>query len=326
MSAALVFGAPGAPCAAVNFTADGYQAADGAITVHAGGDFVDPYFATKALLVADAAGLDIAAAANRWIAWLLPRQRADGRFARYCRADRQWRSCADADADDALSALWSELLYRVAANAEMPAAWSASAKRTESHLAELYQTGSGLYQVALEQPLIYFIDNVEIYGAYTRTAKRRRLTAPLAALRTGWQARRLRRDVTRAFWQPGEQTFRVVLNGGEKPAFYPHAVAQLYPLLEDMTTPAGTPADVFAAWFRRYGERWLAFTEDPYPWGLVALAAYRAGAHHAAMRWVARATPLRYGSRWNVLEEAVYQALLHCAGDARITGCRQVES
>ena len=34
----------------------GYQRSNGAITVHVGGDYVDPYFATKALIVARSFG------------------------------------------------------------------------------------------------------------------------------------------------------------------------------------------------------------------------------------------------------------------------------
>src|SRR5581483_4206184 len=119
-----------------------------ALTVHAGGDFVDPYFATKALIAAEEAGLNVDGPARRWIAWLLPRQRPDGRFERYCRADGAWRSCADADADDALSALWMELLNRMTPHGETVTAWVESAQRADAHLNLLRNSKTGLYQVS----------------------------------------------------------------------------------------------------------------------------------------------------------------------------------
>lgn len=315
MLGALVIGVPSL-CGAASFVPNRYQTAEGAITVHAGGDFVDPYFATKALLAADTGGLDITVAASRWIAWLLPRQRPNGRFDRYCYSDKQWRACADADADDAMSALWIELLYRMAPANEMPSMWTESAKRTERHLADLYQPKTRLYQVSTEQPLTLFIDNVEIYGAFARTARRRAGVAPFSALRMAWGAWRLRRAIDGAFWRDAERRFAADNESGERAEFYPDIVAQLYPLLEGMPTPAGKPAAVFDAWFRQYGERWLSFSEDPYPWGLVALAGHQVGALSAAAQWAERAAPLRHSQRWNVLEEAAYQAVRGEAGAA----------
>lgn len=311
LGAALVLSLPSVVGAAGSFAPHRYQTADGAITLHAGGDRVDPYFATKALLAADAGGLDITVAASRWISWLLPRQRPSGRFDRYCLANKQWRACADADADDAMSALWIELLYRMAPAGEMPPAWTESAARTESHLADLYQPNTGLYRVFADRPLTLFMDNVEIYGAFARTAKRRAALAPLAAVRLAWSAWRLRRAIETAFWREAEQKYASTTDAGDGSgsAFYPDTVAQLYPLLEGMPTPAGRPEAVFDAWFREHGERWLSFSADPYPWGIAALAASRVGARSAASQWAARAAPLRHSGRWNVLEEAAYQAL-----------------
>eukprot|EP00952_Eustigmatos_sp_NYUAD-ZCMA_P001332 5991-Eustigmatos_ZCMA.PRE.1 len=95
---------------AVELHMPGYQRPDGAITTYLSGDSIDPYFATKALLVAQDAGLDNAAAARRWINWLLPQQLADGRFERYCLKGERFLPCRPADADDALLATWMELL------------------------------------------------------------------------------------------------------------------------------------------------------------------------------------------------------------------------
>ena len=48
------------------------QAPDGAVTLNPGGNYVEPYFATKALIVAQDGGLDVREAASAW-----RRQRAE---------------------------------------------------------------------------------------------------------------------------------------------------------------------------------------------------------------------------------------------------------
>ena len=54
-----------------------FQAPDGALTLNPGGNYVEPYFATKALIVAQDGGLDVREAAEAWIGWALPRQRPE---------------------------------------------------------------------------------------------------------------------------------------------------------------------------------------------------------------------------------------------------------
>src|SRR5882724_8832565 len=115
----------GAQARAAAFYPATYQSADGAMALNAGGNYVEPYFATKALIVAQDGGLDIREAAQAWIAWTLPRQQPTGLFRRYCRPHNQsgqdWRDCAAADADDSMLALWMQLLYRMAPASGMPA-------------------------------------------------------------------------------------------------------------------------------------------------------------------------------------------------------------
>src|ERR1700690_339553 len=74
------------------------QSPDGAITLNSGGNYVEPYFATKALIVAQDGGLDVHKAAEAWIGWALPRQRPDGLFRRFCRADIRDNSTNKSDA------------------------------------------------------------------------------------------------------------------------------------------------------------------------------------------------------------------------------------
>jgi hypothetical protein len=52
------------------FEAGRYATADGALLLNDAGNYVEPYFATKALLVAQSSGLDTKEAALAWIQWL----------------------------------------------------------------------------------------------------------------------------------------------------------------------------------------------------------------------------------------------------------------
>src|SRR5579864_1202713 len=114
------------PAEATAFYPATLQAPDGAMTLNPGGNYVEPYFATKALIVAQDGGLDVHKAAVAWIRWVLPRQRPDGLFRRFCRVNDEWRDCAPADADDSMLALWMQLLYRMAPATGMPAEWQRS--------------------------------------------------------------------------------------------------------------------------------------------------------------------------------------------------------
>jgi hypothetical protein len=300
-------GAAGAP----RFEPGRYVEADGAMPLHAGGSVVDPYFATKALVVADVAGLEVREAARRWVGWALARQRFDGRFERYCRDGQVWRACGDADADDAMLALWLELLYRLAPDAGIPAAWQTSVRTAEAHLASLRDPALGVYRIARTNPTALFMDNVEIHAALKAIARDQlRFGDARRARETDLQAAYLARDVLTVFWRAEAGAF--VVSTQERPgrAFYPDVVAQTYPWLLDLPTPAGDPRPAFAEWRRRHGTDWLSLRQDDYPWGLVALTALGLGDAETARCWLGRAAPLRYGRRWNVLEEAIHQALV----------------
>src|ERR1051325_2272610 len=92
-----------------------YQTPDGAITVNEHGDFVDPYFANRALTLADESGMDVRVIADRWIPWLVAHHLPDGRFQRYCKSrSSDWSPCKPSDADDSGLAVWLELLHRLA--------------------------------------------------------------------------------------------------------------------------------------------------------------------------------------------------------------------
>src|SRR5947208_16745327 len=109
----LLFGslAVSASISASRFDPNGYQFSDGAISLHYRGDYIEPYFATKALILAQDAGLDVRQPVQHWIKWLLPRQEKNGSFGRYCRKPKgDWQLCSPADADDSTLALGLQLL------------------------------------------------------------------------------------------------------------------------------------------------------------------------------------------------------------------------
>src|SRR5690348_13248313 len=103
-----------------SFAPGPFQHRDGALALAPNGNYAEPYFATKALLVSGEAGLDVHDASVAWIKWLLPRQRSDGRFDRYCEANGAWTPCGAADADDSMLAMWIQLLYRTAGDEGLP--------------------------------------------------------------------------------------------------------------------------------------------------------------------------------------------------------------
>jgi hypothetical protein len=288
----------------------GYQAEGGAIALHRDGATVDPYFATKALLAAREAGLDARVAAARWIAWLLPRQRADGRFDRYCRRGAAYEACAEADADDAMLAVWMELLTSFAPPTGMPAAWARSAARAEAHLAKLRDPVTGVYRISEAMPVSLFMDNLEVHAAFVAMRDRHAGMGHVARARR-WRARgaRLQRDVVALFWDPAQGAFRVSTQAQPGRGFYPDEVAQIFPLASGFPLPEGSESAAYARWMAQSRSAWLRQGERDYPWGLITLASLRMGDGATVLCWRARAAPFRHGEHWNVLEEAVYLAV-----------------
>jgi hypothetical protein len=311
LAAALLSLAPAqAQAQAQVFELGGYQQADGAITVTYRGDTVDPYFAIRALLTARQAGLDTEASTRAWIAWLLPRQDPDGRFARYCRqAGQSWRTCRQADADDALLAMWIELLQVAAPHAGLPPDWARSAALAQRHLARLREPVLGVYLIAADNRVALFMDNLEIHAALMAIGQRQQGRGEHGAARaTLAGALQLRGAIGRVFRPSGSGLFRVSTQPQQAPRFYPDHVAQLYPVL--LQFPQGQPPrQVFRQWIAEHGSVWLGQQADTYPWGLVALAARLAGDAGTAYCWKSKAAHLRFGARWNVLEEAVFQSI-----------------
>jgi hypothetical protein len=284
------------------------QGPDGAIVLNPGGNYVEPYFATKALIVAQDGGLDIHSAASAWINWALARQRPDGLFRRFCLTSGQWRDCAPADADDSMLALWMQLLYRMAPATGIPTQWQRSLTLSARQLDKLRNHRLGVYHISNRNHVALFMDNVEVYAALKDVARaQQRLHDPNSPA-TDARAEQLASSIERVFWDHRAKRFRSSMQKN-RPAFYPDAVAQVYPWLADMNVPGQDPRAAWDQWKRQFGAGWIERRYDTHPWGLIALAAEDLGDPGSAACWTSQSGSLRGSSAWNVLEEAVWQAL-----------------
>lgn len=303
-----------APILAAPFDLGTFQAPDGAITVTEGGETVEPYFALKALLIAKDAGLDVSLPATRFISWMETDAGTGGiktwpRFRRSCRPDPgvRWAPCARADADDALLALWLTML------AEMPgtAKGGSNARTSERELAALYERREGVYEINSDTPVALLMDNAEI--ANTLNVRARLALGrhePKHAAMLNAQEKSLVLALPHIFpvtdGLPAAST-----QHEDQVSFYPDQVLPMFLEAENISSKAFKPPLLsYSAWMARYREPWLDGDADAYPWGLVALVADRHKDEDTVTCWLQRAETLRHGAQWNVMEEAVWQALL----------------
>lgn len=307
-------------CAAVFYPAT-LQAPDGAMTLNPGGNYVEPYFATKALIIAQDGGLDVHEAALAWINWALPRQRPDGLFRRFCRGNNRnnnnvnnnnnnddWHDCAPADADDSMLALWMQLLYRMTPATGMPASWKHSIALSLSQLEKLRNGRLGVYHISRRNHVALLMDNIEVYAAFKDVGQTQLHLHDPAGAATDRRAEELAAAIERIFWDRRTGRFRPSMQKS-RPAFYPDVVAQVYPWLADMNGPGQDPRWAWQQWKRQFGAGWIERRYDTQPWGLVALAADKLGDAPSAECWTSHTDSLRGSSSWNVLEEAVWQSL-----------------
>lgn len=111
-SAAMAWQALGAAQTAEPPALAAFATGDGAYYSTLGGQVVDPYFINKGFIIALQADAPLQTELQQWLAWLLPRQRKDGGFDRFCpTADKAWRNCMGADADDSMAATTIEMLH-----------------------------------------------------------------------------------------------------------------------------------------------------------------------------------------------------------------------
>ncbi|HEV3038925.1 MAG TPA: hypothetical protein VHA33_14200 [Candidatus Angelobacter sp.] len=310
-----------ASASASEFVPQNYRSADGALVLQTNGDYVEPYFAAKALITAQDAGLDIHEAGLSWIRWALQRQRKDGRFDRYRQKNGEWKPSGPADADDSMLALWLQLLYRLSPDSGIPPEWQESVRKAQSQLDKLRNGRLGIYHVSGRNHVALFMDNMEVYAALKDIAlAQARFGDQKLSQSTGKKARDLAAAIDHVFWDKDHKWFRSSIQKVQ-PAFYPDVVAQVYPLLADFPLKDENARSAWSKWRAKFASAWLKDLYDPHPWGLVALAAMKTGDKNSALCWLARSESLRYSSHWNILEEAVFQGL-----EAQLQADRRVNS
>lgn len=285
----LALAAPAAPQA--------FRTADGAYTTEVGGDIVDPYFVNKALIIALEAGLELPDEARGWLAWLLPRQRRDGGFDRFCGArSGHWVACLEADADDSMAATTIHLVELVRRKGWLLPAQQARALRAQRRAAILLRSlrdpDDGLYHAFAHTRAQYLMDNLEVHAALRISGQDAAATELLQAIRTHFQGP--------AGWRPSRPDLPVE-------AFYPHALARTFLWRSGIMSPAEAAADE-AAWLAQYSRTWLDRDTDPYAWGLVAWDIHELAPIEAACwRASVRVDPATVG--WTVLDAYIDAAL-----------------
>jgi hypothetical protein len=190
----------------------------------------------------------------------------------------------------------------------MPAAWRGSVARSRSQLEKLRNRRLGVYHVSRRNHTALLMDNVEVYAALKDIAQAQTRLHEPAAAETEAQALHLAKSIEHVFWDRRLKRFRPSIEKSRK-AFYPDAVAQVYPWLADMTGPGQNARHAWEQWKKTFGRGWIERRYDNHPWGLVALAAEKLGDANTAACWTSQADSLRRSASWNVLEEAAWQAL-----------------
>lgn len=278
----------------------GYADASGAITVQKDGDTVDPYFALQALLLAQDQGLDISRHAAKWAAWLIPRQKPDGTFDRFCRRANTWAPCKTADADDSLLALWLRFLDGQPALQGQPDPQKSRAAALQS-LRRLEDKGRGIYMVSPVFLHGLFMDNLEVWAWRPSHAGVQSAAVPDYG-----------RAIHTVFWDPGQRRYHVSTQLEQRqaePAFYPDAVAQIFPVLVHFPHVPGGNAAWYAQWMRQHRATWLRQVRTDFAWGLIAVAALEQGDRRSAACWLRATLPARGGPHWTVTDEVVAQVL-----------------
>ncbi|GAB2479296.1 hypothetical protein GCM10027082_32790 [Comamonas humi] len=270
---------------------------DGAYYTTVGGQQVDPYFVNKGFIIAMQAGAPLQAEFLLWLRWLLPRQRSDGGFDRYCRREGQgWNSCMKADADDSMAATTMQMLTLALQKRWVPdeqrAATRRAIDRASGLLASLLNTRTQIYRVFADAEVYYLMDNAEVYEG---------LRAVGAAASANQLAAAIRRQFLNGTqWKPAIPEYTA-------PQFYPHTLASTY-LWSTSVLPREESAAMAAQWLAQHGNTWLSRSGDRFAWGLVAWQIHRDAPLQAAC-WRASLRPFDPAIGWTVLDALVDQSL-----------------
>lgn len=282
---------------------NGYMDENGAVSVLHSGDSVDPYFAIQALLLAHENGMNISQQAKKFSDWLVTRQKPDGTFDRYCRGkNKTWVACKTADADDALLAIWMKLLETMPSHLKQNPQLMKSYVTSKASLEYLFQPSRGIYMVSPVYLHGLLMDNLEVWSLKTH----------IQPLRQD-EANQLAQAINDTFWDPVNKKYLVstqLEQRTQKPAFYPDHVAQIYPQLIGFSKLPDDPNKYYSNWMKTHRADWLRQGENDYPWGLIAVLAWRQNDMASARCWLRQATPLRHSSRWAVTDESAYQILI----------------
>lgn len=280
---------------------DGFAGADGAISVQYRGETVDPYFALQALLLARQHGLDIARHAVPFAAWLAPRQKPDGTFDRFCRRANTWGPCKTADADDSLLALWLRFLETDPDRLANDPLWHRSHEAARRSLERLEDKERGIYLVSPVFQHGLFMDNLEVWSYQPSHARVESPSFPSFGA-----------AIQQAFWDPRELRYHVSTQVEQRTApvaFYPDAVAQIFPLFVGFPHVPGGSRGWYRRWMQRHRAEWLAQVKTDFAWGLVAVTALDQGDAASARCWLREALPARHGPHWTVTDEVAAQVL-----------------
>ena len=285
----------------------GYTDERGAITVLHNGNSFDPYFAMQALLLAHENGMDISVPAARFVDWLVPYQKPDGTFDRFCRGnEKKWVACNSADADDSLLAIWIKLLETMPLQLKKNPVWMKSYLVSKPALDHLFQPSRGIYMVSHLYLHGLFMDNLEVWSLKVHLKED-------ASPKQLAEANKLAQAIRDTFWDPVNKRFLVstqLEQLSEKPAFYPDHVAQIFPLLVDFPLLPTDQKRYYRNWMKAYRADWLNQGKEDYPWGLVAVLALRQNDNESASCWLRESASLRHSSRWAVTDEASWQILV----------------
>ena len=298
----------------------GYQQPDGAITTEYNGDKVDPYFATVSLLIAKKSGLNIQEQGLAWINWALQQQKPSGLFNRYERDNGSvWYDYNRADEDDAMLALWVDLLYQLSPKS-IPTTWKTSINRAENQLANLYNKELGIYNISADLPVGLLMDNVEIYNSFKNIAiSQKKLGFFKIAATYEAKANALNASILQVFTMKNDGIFLISTQGQNGNEFYPDKVAPIFSILYNLQGDDKSK-NIYSNWIKANNEAWFEQQKEDYPWGLVAVAALAMNDEDTAACWQNHAEPMRYSKHWNVLEEVALQSVNSNLAAYRATG------
>ena len=274
-----------------------FATGDGAYYTTIGGKVVDPYFVNKGFIVALQANAPLRGEFAQWIQWLLPRQRKDGGFDRYCLdSKKQWHSCMKADADDSMASTTMQMLALAAEKNWIPAEQAPAARKASSNarklLNSLLNPSTQLYKVFANTELYYLMDNAEVYEGLRAVGASTAANKLAAAMRSQFY--------TGTSWKPAIPEYT-------ETRFYPHTLAHAY-LWGNSILPANESAAAMAQWLAIHSATWLNRTGDQYAWGLVAWE-LRVFAPAQAACWRASLRPFSESIGWTLLDAFVDRSL-----------------